>query len=223
MRDKGTGELVQNLTSASPEFLVRDLPPANMLAGLNLTVYTATIGGTINTVETLGVFTSKVAELQVVSVEANSLPLGGLGAGLGLLLTLLLLLTLVVVRVRVSAGGGGEGTVEVQTIPRTEDSSAYTVYDKVDLLGPGSALLSPGSMEGEERGVFGCPGARGHLPPGPPGPPPNCRGHRGPPGGHREEHRGHRDSGVVSRDSGAISVDSLSSLLSEVHQQESVL
>ena len=224
VRDKATGELVQNLTSASPKFLVRDLPPANMLAGLNLTVYTATIGGTINTVETLGVFTSKVAELQVVSVEANSLPLGGLGAGLGLLLTLLILLTLVVVRVRVSAAGGGEGTVEVQTVPRTDDSSAYTVYDKVDLLGPGSALLSPGSTDGEDRGGYGYPGDRDHIPPGPPGPPPNCRGHRGgTPGGHREDHRGHRDSGAVSRDSGAVSVDSLSSLLSDLHHQESVL
>ena len=75
VRDKATGELVQNLTSASPRFLVRDLPPANMLAGLNLTVYTASLSGVVNTVETLGVFTSKVAcNRQSVRIVIVSVP-----------------------------------------------------------------------------------------------------------------------------------------------------
>ena len=65
VRDKVTGELVQNLTSPSPRFLVSDLPPANLLAGLNLTVYTASLGGRVNTVESLGVFTSKVGSVLV--------------------------------------------------------------------------------------------------------------------------------------------------------------
>ena len=38
VRDKSSGELVQNITSDSPRFLVTDLPPVNWLAGLNLTV-----------------------------------------------------------------------------------------------------------------------------------------------------------------------------------------
>ena len=72
MRDKLTGELVQNLTSSTPRFLVQDLPPSNLIAGLNLTVYTATLGGTVNSMEAIGVFTSKVAELQTDSVEEVS-------------------------------------------------------------------------------------------------------------------------------------------------------
>ena len=38
VRDKSSGELVQNITSDNPSFLVTDLPPTNWLAGLNLTV-----------------------------------------------------------------------------------------------------------------------------------------------------------------------------------------
>ena len=38
VRDKSSGELVQNITSDRPRFLVTDLPPLNWLAGLNLTV-----------------------------------------------------------------------------------------------------------------------------------------------------------------------------------------
>ena len=38
VRDKSSGELVQNITSDRPRFLVTDLPPVNWLAGLNLTV-----------------------------------------------------------------------------------------------------------------------------------------------------------------------------------------
>ena len=119
-----------------------------MLSGLNLTVYTATIGGTINTVETLGVFTSKVAELQVVSVDGSNFGLGSLGAGVGLLLTLLLLLLLLVVRVRVRSASSSEenSPVEVRPVVRkTEDEVAYTVYDKVDLLLP--AQYSDSSLE----------------------------------------------------------------------------
>ena len=69
VRDKSSGELVQNITSDKPRFMVTDLPPSNWMSGLNLTVYTASKEtGTINTVETLGVSTSKVAELQHESV-----------------------------------------------------------------------------------------------------------------------------------------------------------
>ena len=38
VRDKSSGQLVQNITADKPSFLVTDLPPLNWLAGLNLTV-----------------------------------------------------------------------------------------------------------------------------------------------------------------------------------------
>ena len=38
VRDKQTGQLLQNITADKPSFLVTDLPPLNWLAGLNLTV-----------------------------------------------------------------------------------------------------------------------------------------------------------------------------------------
>ena len=38
VRDKSSGQLVQNITADNPSFLVTDLPPLNWLAGLNLTV-----------------------------------------------------------------------------------------------------------------------------------------------------------------------------------------
>ena len=178
-----------------------------MLSGLNLTVYTATIGGTINTVETLGVFTSKVAELQVVSVDGSNFGLGSLGAGVGLLLTLLLLLLLLVVRVRVRSASSSEenSPVEVRPVVRkTEDEVAYTVYDKVDLLSPATEVGD--QQEGyEEYLVQGA--SRQRLPP-----PPPCRGLRG---------RGEGDGG--NQVGGNSSVDSLSSLLSHLHHQESVL
>ena len=180
-----------------------------MLSGLNLTVYTATIGGTINTVETLGVFTSKVAELQVVSVDGSNLGLGSLGAGVGLLLTLLLLLLLLVVRVRVRSASSSEesGPVEVRPVVRgTDEEVAYTVYDKVD-------LLSPATEVGEESydEYLAGPSCQ-RLPP-----PPPCRGLHG-----RSEGDGgpHGHPPVVG---GNSSVDSLSSLLSHLHHQESVL
>ena len=103
VRDKSTGALVQNITSELPRFLVSDLPPSNWLSGLNLTVYTASKEtGTINTVETLGVSTSKVAELQHESVVdspgGDSSELGaslGVGVGVicGLVITLACLLS----------------------------------------------------------------------------------------------------------------------------------
>ena len=184
-----------------------------MLSGLNLTVYTATIGGTINTVETLGVFTSKVAELQVVGpMDGSNLGLGSLGAGVGLLLTLLLLLLLLVVRVRVRSASSSEENglnVEVRPVVRgtKEEEVAYTVYDKVD-------LLSPASEVGEERYdeyLTSTPSCQ-RLPP-----PPPCRGRSEGDGGG---HHGHPPPVVVG---GNSSVDSLSSLLSHLHHQESVL
>ena len=174
-----------------------------MLSGLNLTVYTATIGDTINTVETLGVFTSKVAELQVVSVDGSNFGLGSLGAGVGLLLTLLLLLLLLVVRVRVRSASSSEenSPVEVRPVVRkTEDEVAYTVYDKVD-------LLSPATEVGEESYEYLAGPSCQRLPP-----PPPFRGLRG-----RTECEGAPTPG------GNSSVDSLSSLLSHLHHQESVL
>ena len=195
----------QKETSFKLPLQVRDLPPANMLSGLNLTVYTATIGGTINTVETLGVFTSKVAELQVVSVDGSSLGLGSLGAGVGLLLTLLLLLLLLVVRVRVRSASSSEesGPVEVRPVVRGTDEVAYTVYDKVD-------LLSPATEVGEESYEYLAGPSCQRLPP-----PPPCRGLRG---------RSEADGGVGGPPVGGnSSVDSLSSLLSHLHHQESVL
>ena len=177
-----------------------------MLSGLNLTVYTATIGGTINTVETLGVFTSKVAELQVVSIDGSHLGLGSLGAGVGLLVTLLLLLLLLVVRVRVRSASSSEegGPVEVRPVVRGADEVAYTVYDKVDLLSPATEV---GDQQ-ESYDEYLVQGAsRQRLPP-----PPPCRGLRG---------RGEGDGG--NQVGGNSSVDSLSSLLSHLHHQESVL
>ena len=38
VRDKSSGQLVQNITADKPRFLVTDLPPLNWLAGLNLTL-----------------------------------------------------------------------------------------------------------------------------------------------------------------------------------------
>ena len=206
---------------------VRDLPPANMLSGLNLTVYTATIGGTINTVETLGVFTSKVAELQVVSVDGSNFGMGSLGAGLGLLLTLLLLLLLLVVRVRVRSSSSAEesGPVEVRgAVVRGADEVAYTVYDKVDLLSPATEV---GEESYDEYLATGPSSQR--LPP----PPPSCRGLRGRSGadghghghghGHGDQHgHGHGDGHGAAPVGGNSSVDSLSSLLSHLHHQESV-
>jgi len=144
VRDKSSGELVQNLTSATPRFLVTDLPPANWLSGLNLTVYTASREGTINTVETLGVFTSKVAELQIESIEETNVPLGGLGIAIGIVLTLILLFLLLVIKVRARNNSSRqdlsnseiyETTKERSNYNETPDS-AFTVYDKVDLLSP---------------------------------------------------------------------------------------
>ena len=81
VRDKSSGELLQNITSEKPRFMVTDLPPSNWVSGLNLTVYTASKEtGTINTVETLGVSTSKVAELQHESVWESSSSEAGDGA-----------------------------------------------------------------------------------------------------------------------------------------------
>ena len=181
-----------------------------MLSGLNLTVYTATIGGTINTVETLGGFTSKVAELQVVSVDGSNLGLGSLGAGVGLLLTLLLLLLLLVVRVRVRSASSGEesGPVEVRPVVRGTDEVAYTVYDKVDLLSPATEV-----GEGESYEYLAGPSSCQRLPP-----PPPCRGLHGRSGGG--DGGGAPPVVVVG---GNSSVDSLSSLLSHLHHQESVL
>ena len=197
---------------------VRDLPPANMLSGLNLTVYTATIGGTINTVETLGVFTSKVAELQVVSVDGSNLGMGSLGAGLGLLLTLLLLLLLLVVRVRVRSSSSSEESAPVEvrgSVVRGTDEVAYTVYDKVD-------LLSPATEVGEESYDEYLAGPSCQMLP----PPPPCRGLHGRSGAdvHGAEHgHVHGEGHGVPPVGGNSSVDSLSSLLSHLHHQESIL
>ena len=138
VRDKSSGELVQNLTSGTPRFIVTDLPPANWLSGLNLTVYTASREGTINTVETLGVFTSKVAELQIESVEVTDVPLSGLGIGCGIVLTLLLLFLSLVIAVftRNSQDNGNSDIYDQGHHHHTTQDQAYTVYDKVDLLSP---------------------------------------------------------------------------------------
>ena len=97
VRDKSTGALVQNITSDLPRFLVSNLPPSNWLSGLNLTVYTASKEtGTNNTVETLGVSTIKVAELQhesVVEAGADSSELEAtLGVGVGVICGLVITL-----------------------------------------------------------------------------------------------------------------------------------
>jgi hypothetical protein len=144
VRDKSSGELVQNLTSATPRFLVTDLPPANWLSGLNLTVYTASREGTINTVETLGVFTSKVAELQIESIEETNVPLGGLGIAIGIVLTLILLFLLLVIKVFTRNNSPHQDLSNSEIYEKTKERSnysetpdpAFTVYDKVDLLSP---------------------------------------------------------------------------------------
>ena len=84
VRDKLSCKLAQNLTSATPRYVVTDPPLANWLLGLNLKVYTANREGTINTVEKLGVFTPKVAELQIESIEVAN----GRRSILGLLVVL---------------------------------------------------------------------------------------------------------------------------------------
>ena len=143
-RDKSSGELVQNLTSATPRFVVPHLPPANWLSGLNLTVYTASREGTINTVEKLGVFTSKVAELQIEGIEVTNVPLSSLGIACGIVLILIpsfLLLVIAVFRRNNSSHQDlansdiYENTKERSNYRETTDP-AFTVYDKVDLLSP---------------------------------------------------------------------------------------
>ena len=144
VRDKSSGELVQNLTSATPRFVVTDLPPANWLSGLNLTVYTASREGTINTVETLGVFTSKVAELQIESIEVTNVPLSSLGIACGIVLTLILLFLLLVIAVFTRNNSSHQDLANSDIYENTKERSnyrgttdpAFTVYDKVDLLSP---------------------------------------------------------------------------------------
>ena len=150
VRDRATGELVQNLTSDTPRFLVTDLPPANWLSGLNLTVYTASQEpGTINTVETLGVSTSKVAELQHESAGggetenvANSGPLS-LAVLCGIVLTVTCLLSSLsypAIRLCVRNSGLQSGPQSPLSAPVPSPPSAkreaYTVFDSVDLLLP---------------------------------------------------------------------------------------
>ena len=91
------------------------------------------------------------------------------------------------------------------SVARSEDS-AYTVYDKVDLLSPGGESGEQGSYQ-----YLGA-GEGGSLLP----PPPPCLGSL-----QRGRRREQREEGV--RDSGTVSVDSLSSLLSDLRHQESVL
>ena len=184
VRDKSTGALVQNITSEAPRFLVSDLPPSNWLSGLNLTVYTASKEtGTINTVETLGVSTSKVAELQhesVVEAGADPSELGaslGVGVGVicGLVITLTCLLsTLAYPAIRhcvLARSASAEDIARGHTNPVTSVASvagchtpghpAYTVYDKVDLLLPTG--YSDTSLDTEYTGGGGGTMARGAL------------------------------------------------------------
>ena len=174
VRDKSSGALVQNITSELPSFLVSDLPPSNWLSGLNLTVYTASKEtGTINTVETLGVSTSKVAELQHESVGEAGVESSELGAGLGvgvgvicgLVITLTCLLSTLAypairhcVLARTASAedirGHTNPVSSVRAVAGRHAAPAYTVYDKVDLLLP--AQYSDTSLDTAYTGDTGA-------------------------------------------------------------------
>ena len=94
--------------------------------------------------ETLGVFTSKVAELQIESIEVTNVPLSSLGIACGIVLTLILLFLLLVIAIFTRNNSSHqdlansdiyENTKERNNYRETTDP-AFTVYDKVDLLSP---------------------------------------------------------------------------------------
>ena len=127
-----------------------------MLPGSNTATFRYTASretGTINTVETLGISTSKVAELQHESaVEVTDTELGtvrlslGIIAGVAVTVTCLLSSLLYPV-VRLWLRRTEEEGEEEQTGGGGEGRQAFTVYDKVDLLLPAHAQYSDSSLE----------------------------------------------------------------------------
>ena len=127
------------------------------MTGLNLTVYTASKEtGVINTVETIGVSTSKVAELQhervgegegVAGVDDSEVVSLGIICGVALILVCIMTtfaFPLVRRCIRHHDTGGGV-TADHGADHDNDPAQAYTVYDKVDLLLPATQQYSTDS------------------------------------------------------------------------------
>ena len=139
-----------------------------MLIGLNLTVYTASKEtGVINTVETIGVSTSKVAELQHESVvsdveesdmrdESDVVSVGIISGVFLILVCILTTFSLPIIRRCLQHTSPSDSDNHSEHVDdQVAADQAYTVYDKVDLLLP-ATQYSDSSLDTTFTGEAPC-------------------------------------------------------------------